>query len=76
MTAAALLKAADSTERSRRHRQRHRAGLVRLVVKVDEDRLCEWLVAGGVLDPMHTDQHDKVEAALECALGLLVNNQA
>jgi hypothetical protein len=37
---------ATSTARSRHFRQRKRAGLVRLVVEVDEDGLCEWLVAG------------------------------
>jgi hypothetical protein len=59
---------ANSTARSRDFRQRKRAGLIRLVVEADEDSLCEWLVAGGVLSPLDTDQHDKVEQALERAL--------
>jgi hypothetical protein len=68
---------ATSTARSRHFRQRKRAGLVRLVVEVDEDGLCEWLVAGGVLSPLDTDQHDKVEQALGRAVTLLIagNNQ-
>ncbi len=66
----------NSTARSHRFRERRRAGLVRLVVEVDEDSLCEWLVAGGVLSPLDTDQHDKVEQALERAIALLIaNNQ-
>jgi hypothetical protein len=68
----------NSTARSRHCRERRRAGLVRLVVEVDEDSLCAWLVAGGVLSPLDTDQHDKIEQALERAIALLVsgpNNQ-
>jgi hypothetical protein len=67
-----------STARSRHFRQRKRAGLVRLVVEADEDSLCEWLVAGGVLNPLDVDQHDKVEQALGRAIALLIsvpNNQ-
>ena len=68
---------ASSTARSHRFRQRRRAGLVRLVIEVDEDNLCDWLVAGGVLSPLDTDQHDKVEQALGRAVALLIagNNQ-
>jgi hypothetical protein len=68
---------ATSTARSHRFRQRRRAGLVRLVVEVDEDQVCDWLVAGGVLNPLDTDQHDKVEQALGRAVALLIagNNQ-
>jgi hypothetical protein len=68
---------ASSTARSQHCRQRRRAGLIRLVVEVDEDSLCEWLVAGGVLNPLDTDQHDKVEQALGRAVALLIagNNQ-
>ena len=58
--------------------ERTRAGLVRLVVEVDEDRLCEWLVSGGVLSPLESDQRDKVEQALARAVVLLIsdaNNQ-
>jgi hypothetical protein len=62
-----------STARSRDFRQRKRAGLIRLVVEADEDSLCEWLVAGGVLSPLDTDQHDKVEQALGRALALLIS---
>jgi hypothetical protein len=52
----------SSTARSHRFRQR---------------RLCEWLVAGGVLSPLDTDQHEKVEQALGRAIALLIagNNQ-
>ena len=69
---------ATSTARSRHFRQRKRTGKVRLVVEVDEDQVCDWLVAGGVLSPLDTDQHDKVEQALGRALALLIsvpNNQ-
>jgi hypothetical protein len=68
--------AASSTARSRHCRARKRAGLVRLVVEVDEDRLCDWLTAGEdpVLSPMDADRHDKVEQALERALTLLISN--
>ena len=68
---------ATSTARSHRLRERRRAGLVRLVVEVDEDQVCDWLVAGGVLNPLDTDQHDKVEQALGRAIALLIagNNQ-
>ena len=48
------------------------------MVEVDEDQVCDWLVAGGVLSPLDTDQHDKVEQALGCAIALLIsapNNQ-
>ena len=38
----------SSTGRSQRFRQRRRAGLIRLVAEVDEDLVCDWLVAGGV----------------------------
>ena len=62
----------NSTERSRLCRQRHRAGLVRRTIEVDDVLLCEWLVAGGVLNPLDTDQPDKVDAALERALSLLI----
>ncbi len=67
----------SSTARSRHCRQRRRAGLIRLAVEVDEDQVCDWLVAGGVLNPLDTDQHDKVEQALERAIALLIagNNQ-
>ena len=64
---------ATSTARSHRFRQRRRAGLVRLVVEVDEDQVCDWLVAGGVLNPLDTDQHNKVEQALARALALLIS---
>lgn len=63
-----------STARSRHCRQRKRAGLVRLVVEVDEDRLCEWLVSGGVLSPLESDQRDKVEQALARAVVLLISD--
>jgi hypothetical protein len=68
---------ANSTDRSRHCRQRRRAGVGRWVVEDDEDALCEWLVAGGVLSPLDTDQHDKVEQALGRAIKLLRagNNQ-
>ena len=65
---------ANSTARSRHCRQRKRAGLVRLVVEVDEDRLCEWLVSGGVLSPLESDQRDKVEQALARAVVLLISD--
>jgi hypothetical protein len=61
-----------STARSRHCRQRRRAGLVRLVVEVDEDRLCDLLVAGNVLSPLDTDDRRKVEIALGRALALLM----
>jgi hypothetical protein len=70
---------AASTARSRRCRQRQRQGLIRLAVEVEEDSLCDWLVAGGVLSPLDTDQRSKVEEALAHALALLIsgsNNQA
>ena len=63
---------ANSTARSHRFRQRLRAGLGRWVVEEDEDALCEWLVTGGVLSPLDTDQHDKVEQALGRAIKLLI----
>jgi hypothetical protein len=65
---------ATSTARSRHCRQRKRDGLVRLVVEVDEDRLCEWLVSGGVLSPLESDQRDKVEQALARAVVLLFSD--
>jgi hypothetical protein len=75
---ASPLMSQNSTARSRDFRQRKRAGLIRLVVEVDEDQVCDWLVAGGVLNPLDADQHDKVEQALERAVVLLIsdaNNQ-
>ena len=33
--------------------------------------MCDWLVAGGVLNPLDTDQHDKVEQAFERAIALI-----
>jgi hypothetical protein len=45
---------------------------VRRPIEVDDVLLCEWLVAGGVLNPLDTDQPDKVDAALERALSLLI----
>jgi hypothetical protein len=65
---------ATSTARSRHCRQRKRAGVIRLVVEVDEDRLTDWLTAGGVLNPLDTDQHDKIEQALERAIALLISS--
>jgi hypothetical protein len=45
-----------------------------LVVEVDEERLCEWLVSGGVLSPLESDQRDKVEQALARAVVLLFSD--
>ena len=63
----------NSTARSRRFRQRQKNGLIRLTIEMDEDKICEWLVSGGVLSPLETDQHDKVERALARAVVLLVS---
>jgi hypothetical protein len=63
---------ATSTLRSRHCRERRSAGLIRLAIEVDEDSLCAWLVAGGVLNPLDTDQHDKIEQALGRAVALLI----
>jgi hypothetical protein len=70
---ARVVMGASSTARSRRCRARRRAGLIRLVVEIDEDRLCDWLVAGGVLSPLATDEHDKVQQALTRAVVLLIS---
>ena len=64
---------ASSTARSRRYRQRQKNGLIRLTIEMDEDRICEWLVSGGVLSPLDTDQHNKVEQALARAVALLIS---
>jgi hypothetical protein len=68
--------AATSTIRSRRCRERERNGLIRVTIEVDEDKLCEWLIAGGEgpLNPLDADRHDKVEQALERAVTLLMCN--
>jgi hypothetical protein len=63
----------SSTARSRRCRERERNGLIRLAIEVDEDSLCEWLVAGEVLSPLEKDQHEKVEQALALAVTLLIS---
>jgi hypothetical protein len=70
---ARVVMGASSTARSRRCRARRRAGLIRLVVEIDEDRLCDWLVAGGVQSPLATDEHDKVQQALTRAVVLLIS---
>jgi hypothetical protein len=63
-----------SAVRVQRCRQRKRAGLIRLVVELDEDSLCEWLIddGDGPLSRLDADQHDKVEQVLEDAIALLI----
>jgi hypothetical protein len=62
----------SGTARSRLCRKRQRDGLIRLTIELDEDRLCDWLVAGGVLSPLNTDDRCQVELALGRALTLLM----
>jgi hypothetical protein len=63
----------NSTARSRHCRQRKRAGLARRTIEVDDILLCEWLISGGVLNPLDTDQPAKVDQALERAVTLLIS---
>jgi len=56
-------RAAASTRRSRKCRQRKRDGLVQLVIDVDEIAVGNLLAHHGLLPPYGTDDRDELDAA-------------
>jgi hypothetical protein len=74
MTAAARMKAAvsDSTERSRRSRQRNRAGKAVLEIEVDLAELADALVGAGFLEQWSSEDRPAIQSATEKFLAFLI----
>jgi hypothetical protein len=67
---------ADSTARSRRHRQRERDGIVRLEIDVDETAIANLLAHHGLLPAYGTDDRDQLQAAWREFIARLIEADA
>jgi hypothetical protein len=62
--------AASATERSRRHRERVRAGVIVLEVEVDEEQVLEVLTSAGLLAWDEGGKRQAVADAFQAAVNL------
>jgi hypothetical protein len=58
----------SDVERSRRYRERQRAGLAMVSIAIEPGLVGELLVDGGFLEPWDADNLDAIRAALEQAI--------
>jgi hypothetical protein len=59
----------SDAERSKRYRERQRAGLVMVTIAIDPTAVGEWLVDCGFLEAWDVENLDAVREALEQAIG-------